>query len=120
MIVRYSLNPHSTRSISTRERKDRSPGDRKMTSDRSAPNAAAGVAGRIAGPLAHVAARLRRYWRARRAYDAFRRMDRRMLADIGVQRAGMFVVACGEDGPELRAANGNRPQRPPAAERDIA
>ena len=91
-----------------------------MTSDRSAPNHATGLAGRIAGPLAHLAARLRRYWRARRAYDAFRRMDRRMLADIGVERAGMFFVACGEGGPEPRAANGNRPQRPPAAERDIA
>ena len=43
-----------------------------------------------------------------------------MLADIGVERAGMFFVAHGEGGPEPRAANGNRPQRPPAAERDIA
>ena len=91
-----------------------------MTSDRYAPNAPAGLAGRIAGPLTYLAERLRRYWRVRRAYDAFRRMDRRMLADIGVDRAGMFVVAYDEDGPEPRAANGNRPQRPPAAERDIA
>ena len=91
-----------------------------MTSDRTAPNHAAGLAGPIAGPLVQVAARLRRYWRARRAYDAFRRMDRRMLADIGVERVGMFFVAHGEGGHEPRAANSNRPQRPPPVERDIA
>lgn len=90
-----------------------------MTTDRYTPNAPAGLVSRIAGPLTYLAGRLRRYWRARRAYDAFRCMDRRMLADIGVDRAGMFVVAYREDEPEPRAANGNRPQRPPA-ERDIA
>ena len=92
-----------------------------MSNNRLLPNIIAGLPSRFMRGLARAAARLRQQWHARQAYEAFGRMDPRMLADIGADRTEMFYAAYGEDVANLHAANGNRPQHPPPIARgDIA
>ena len=81
--------------------------------------ATARPAGRVAGILSAVAqrisctaTRLSERWRARRAYDAFSRLDGHTLADIGANQAEMFVATYTEDHGCPAAANSNEPLRP--------
>ena len=74
-----------------------------------------GVAGffsAITQRIGCAAKQLRERWRARRAYDAFSRLDRHTLADIGANRAEMFVATFTEDHGHPAAANSNEPLRP--------
>lgn len=75
----------------------------------------AGFVDRAMRVITCTAARLRESWRARRAYDAFSRLDNHMLADIGTNRADMFVAAYAEDHGCSEPANSNEPQGPHAA-----
>ena len=74
----------------------------------------AGFFSEAAHRIACTTARLREGWRARRAYDAFSRLDSHTLADIGANRAEMFVATYAEDHGCPAAANSNEPLHPRA------
>ena len=82
--------------------------------DSAKPRPERGVAGFFERSLRRVGcvvSQLREKWRARRAYDAFSRLDNHMLADIGANRADMFVAAYAEEPGCPVAANSNEPAR---------
>ena len=76
----------------------------------------AGFVSRAYQKVACTAGRLRERWRARRAYDAFSRLDNHTLADIGSNRGEMFVAAYAEEHGCSEPANNNEPQGPHTVE----